>query len=200
VTKKYLCPSGFVVTGYEIGSANYNIVTTVERSAFGVDAFAEDETIVTPVQVVGGLKIRCSRLTPDFIDPDMSIYASFLPDGSIQAGTGRTDDLIDGCDKYSGVATGFFGRSGDRLDSFGLFCGAYSRTDTSLYVSASSPVKKNTTSSPDVPFGGAPGLGGAHEFSTHCPENEAVVGISLRSNIDVHGGVAIECAELEPVF
>jgi len=187
----YMCPTNYVVTGYELGTADFGCPSG--------DGGCADYTIV------GALRVTCAKPTPLNIDPETSDWAQDYERGGLTtAGEGSFSDLRkDQCSFWpgmgSGVATGVFGRSGDRLDSFGFFCGSYVPTKTDVTIDRSSTAKETTYQWDGYEFGGAPGVGGA-PFSVSCPDNQAVVGLRIRSGSDVDGIDAIYCAGLEPVL
>jgi hypothetical protein len=187
----YMCPANYVVTGYELGTADFGCPSGSGGCA--------DYT------VVGALRVTCAKPTPLNVDPETTDYAQDYERGGLTtAGEGSFGDLRkDQCSPWpglgSGVATGIFGRGGDRLDSFGFTCGSYMPTKTDVTIDGSSTAKETTYQWDGYPFGGAPGLGGA-PFSLACPAGQALVGLRIRSGADVDGIDAIYCGELEPVL
>lgn len=172
---EYLCPRDYVVTGYDLGTADFDGHT-----------------------IVGKLRIVCARPTPLNIDPKQIEYATDS-EGNIYAGEGSFADFrTDRCGEYSGVAAGVFGRGGARLDSMGFFCDAYSPSKTAITVYRGD-AKKTTYQKTDSEFGGAPGVGGS-PFSLHCPEGEVIIGVGIRRGKDVDAIDGIYCASLEPIF
>jgi hypothetical protein len=187
----YMCPTNYVVTGYELGAADFGCPSGSGGCA--------DYTIV------GALRVTCAKPTPVNVDPETTDWAQdYASGGNFTAGAGSFVDLRkDQCSPWpgmgSGVATGVFGRGGDRLDSFGFTCGSYMPTKTDVTIDSSSTAKETTYQWSESQFGGAPGIGGA-PFSLSCPAGQALVGLRIRSGLDVDGIDAIYCGKLEPVL
>src|SRR5262249_43820338 len=153
------CPSNYVVTGFYFGSGWYD-----------------------SRQVVGGLKVVCSRLDQDHVHDDSSMASYMILDSetgvlSIVDYAGKNDDLGAGTNSpiADGVATGVIGRASDRLDSFGLTCGLYLHNDTFTGVF---PAEKETLTGEESVYGGMPGNGGT-AFNASCDVNEVIVGLSI---------------------
>lgn len=173
------CPSNYVVTGFRFGT---------------------DDFLGAPV--IGGIEIVCSHLDQDHVHADDIALAQYFESdpvtGALRAVThaGKAYDLESAvnCPIEDGIATGVIGRSGSRLDSFGLTCGLYLNNDTFTGVF---PAAKETLTGDKSVYGGMPGDGG-EAFDASCDVNEAIVGLNISSVPEdaVYGINSLTCAKV----
>ncbi|HSA59621.1 MAG TPA: hypothetical protein VLJ37_08050, partial [bacterium] len=193
-TNEFRCPSNYVVTGFRYGADEFDVTP---ESGFALGSIGSTTT------VVGGLRIVCSRLDQDHVHADDVTLASYATstaeDPSLKeitySGKDYEFDSAVNCPLEDGMATGIFGRSGARLDSFGLTCGLFLNNEKFTGVF---PAAKETLTSGDSVYGGTPGIGGA-PFEASCDTNEVVVGMSIASGDQVDGIKGITCAKVAMV-
>lgn len=149
--------------------------------------------------IVGASEYRCAL-------PEMDKVGA--PDSLAKSSSGQTrfgkvesseiDHWGDGCLYFSSMPYGIHGRAGERIDSFGLVCGSYLRTDVKPQLLQDSPKPSTYQCAAESKYGCSPGTGGA-EFEVKCPADSVVVGFRLRTGNDVDGIDGIFCAALLPV-
>lgn len=154
--------------------------------------------------IVGWAKYQCMGINLDNVEFPSSYAKTDL--GSTIWGmtdSSKIDHWGDGCLSHNGVPYGVFGRGGDRVDSFGFFCGTYFRTPSKVQILQDSP-KPTTYQCPgEVKYGCSPGTGGAFEFEVKCPADYGMVGIKARAGADLDAIEGIYCAKVEfvrPIF
>lgn len=180
----FQCPANYVVTGSEV---------TWHGIPYESGKYL----------VIGALSLSCTHLGVDKVESfEDEVDAITFPDGKTIAGT-KADSMADlslSCAPYTGVARGIFGRSGDRLDSFGLFCGRYFRKDTDTFSVDPKDVVEKTWEHGEYRTLGADlnGLGGS-PFDATCGPDQVLTGIQIRHGGDVDGIEGIVCSELEGV-
>ena len=147
--------------------------------------------------IVGAQRFRCAELGMDKLELPSS-YAQTDSGKNIwgdNTDSSKLDHWGDGCLTYNSVPYGIFGRGGDRVDSFGFFCGSYVRTEFKAKVIQASPKNMTYTCAEDTKYGCSPGTGGA-EFEVKCPVDEAIVGVRARSGSDVDAIEGVYCAPI----
>jgi len=149
--------------------------------------------------IVGAAQFRCAEPQLDKVGPPSS-YAR-TASGQSRVGVAEPHELDhwgDGCLYFSSLPYGIIGRGGERVDSFGLSCGSYFRTDSKPRLMQDSP-KPTTYQCEDTKYGCSPGSGGA-EFEAKCPADSVLVGLKVRAGNDVDGIEGIYCAPLLPIY
>lgn len=150
--------------------------------------------------IVGANRFRCAAIGMDKLEP-ASTYAT---NGSGQSlfgvvESGELDHWGDGCLSFTSMAYGIMGRSGDRVDSFGLLCGTYFRTEYAPQLLSDSPKPTTYQCADESKYGCSPGTGGA-EFELRCPANSAITGIKMRVGNDVDAIEGIYCSALKGIY
>lgn len=194
-THEFRCPSNYVVTGFRFGEDAFDVTPDTDVGEGSIETFT---------QIVGGLRIVCSRLEQDHVRGEDSALASYLvsdPETTVLSAVtfaGKDyglDDTAVNCPIADGVATGVIGRVGGRLDSFGLTCGLFLHNDTFTGVF---PAAKETITGEESVYGGMPGNGGA-PFDVSCDVNEVIVGLNIASGEQVNGLKSLTCAKVSLV-
>ncbi len=148
--------------------------------------------------IVGWAKYQCMGINLDTVE-FASTYAK-TDSGATMWGVpdpSKLDHWGDGCLSHNGVPYGIFGRGGDRVDSFGFFCGTYLRTPSKVQIIQDSPKPTTYQCPEEVKYGCSPGTGGAFTFEVKCPIDQGIVGIKARTGGDVDAIEGIYCANVE---
>lgn len=181
------CPPETVVVGYESGAGAFPDGWSPDGAAMeGEVSLAEGEIGGDDgrAPIVGGLRIKCAPIYPTKVDQGAMTYAS---DTDL---VNTVFDNGENCLPNTALANGIFGRSGSRLDSFGLSCGHYWTQSDKVGVFPDAKYPETIS---------GPGTGGV-PFEVKCDVNQAVVGMTFNYGINVHGPSGIYCADLEPIF
>jgi hypothetical protein len=169
-SKIFVCPDNYVVTGFEAAWAD-----TSDCSDHSSTAGCGDYTTFA-------LKIKCSPMTDLNISPESTEFATVFPTAETVAGDASAAiNIMDdptkpmtrkaSCPIYSGAANGVSGWVDGKLITFGFDCANYYRSGPAVDFLSSS---NKTSAIPDIEFGS--------EFNQKCPENEALVGLQIRSD------------------
>ena len=116
----------------------------------------------------------------------------------MERGSNRTIETTESCGQNTGqisvsqipgrFATGFYGRTGNHLDSFGLITSSIQLFDKDLDVLVESVLREENLY--------ANGGGGADFGDVRCEEGKVLTGIKFRSGDYVDGIKSYNCSEI----